>query len=218
MDATTLTIPEQLDVDAVDALTGQLRDLRGSRSGVVVLKGLPGTFCTGMALPVGTSREMGAWLRSHWLRLVDELRGLAVPTLAVVDGPALGAGLALALLADVRVAGTSASFGAFQDDGITTAPGLGWLLAHHLPPGLATSLVLTGRRVDAVAAVAWGLVHEQVSGNPGAVHTLVTRLAGGDRVAPGALRMLRHYEAVSLTDAVLFDSYVVEQRIDEVAS
>lgn len=219
MDVTTVPIPERLDAGAVDGLLGHIRDLRRSSPDVVILAGGSGRFCTGIDLPDGAAREVGAWLRDKWVRVAEGLRGLSMPTLAVIDGPAFGAGFALALLADARIAGRHAVFAATDDAGRTNAPALGGLLAHHLPPGLATSLLLSGRPVDVDIAVAWGLVCERAHDDLlQSVDRMASTLGGCDGAVRAALRLLRGGEPVPLAEAMIFDSYAVEHRIDSGAS
>lgn len=208
-----LEIPDRLDPTAVDDLIGQLHEAR--RADAVVLTGAGVSFCTGFDLPPGTARETGAWLRDRWGRLVEGLRDLQAPIVAAVDGPALDAGLAIALLADVRIAGPEATFAAAGEDGRMSASGLGWLLSQHLPAGLATSLVLTGRRVDVDTAATWGLIQQHVDGDVVArARGCAGALARADVVARGMARVLRRGEPMPLEDAVLFDTYAVEQRQD----
>src|SRR5262245_18664225 len=70
-----------------------------------------------LAQPVVTRRDQLA----HDAAIICQLRDLAKPTLAVVDGPALGAGLSLALACDLRIASDRALFGAiFQRVGLAS--------------------------------------------------------------------------------------------------
>ena len=87
------------------------------------------------------------------------IRSLEIPTIAAINGPAIGAGLCLALACDIRYAAASARLGApFVRLGMN--PGMG---ATHLLPDVvgeahARELLLTGRTVDAEEALRLGLV------------------------------------------------------------
>jgi enoyl-CoA hydratase/carnithine racemase len=94
--------------------------------------------------------------------LVSAFRAIPQPVIAAVQGPAAGAGLALALAADVRVAARAASFSAaFVRLGLTGAD-MG--VSYHLPRvaglGIASEAMLTGRAISAERAFQVGLVNE----------------------------------------------------------
>jgi enoyl-CoA hydratase len=93
-------------------------------------------------------------------QLVPRIRALPQPVIAAVNGPAAGAGYAIALGADLRLAATSAAFvDAFVKIGATGAElGLSWLLQRIVGATRAAELVLTGRRVDGDEAARIGLV------------------------------------------------------------
>ena len=87
-----------------------------------------------------------------------------MPVIAAVNGPALGAGLDLALACDLRVASTDASF-ASSWIRMGLVPGMG---GAYFLPGLvgatrAAQLLLTGETIDADTAQAWGLVNDVVA-------------------------------------------------------
>ena len=96
--------------------------------------------------------------------LVPRMRALPQPVIAAVNGPAAGAGYALALGADLRLASASAVFvDAFVKIGASGAEmGLSWLLQRIVGATRAAELVLTGRRVDADEAARIGLVLDTV--------------------------------------------------------
>jgi enoyl-CoA hydratase/carnithine racemase len=94
----------------------------------------------------------------------DAIRAARTPTIAAVNGYALGGGLETALSCDIRIAAETASFGAPE---IT----LGWIggggmttfLAHAIGPSNTAYMIMTGERVDAARALAWHLVTEVVA-------------------------------------------------------
>jgi 2-(1,2-epoxy-1,2-dihydrophenyl)acetyl-CoA isomerase len=89
------------------------------------------------------------------------LRGMPAITIAAVNGACAGAGLSLALAADLRVCATSARFStAFLTVGLSGDFGGTWLLPRIVGAGRARDLYLRPRPVDAAEALAIGLVSE----------------------------------------------------------
>ena len=93
---------------------------------------------------------------------VDLLRTLPIPTLAAVNGPAAGGGLALALACDLRVAADSAKFAyAYGAIGLAGDLGINWLLVRAVGQARARSIAFGGV-LDSQAALAAGLVESVV--------------------------------------------------------
>jgi enoyl-CoA hydratase len=99
-------------------------------------------------------------LQQRIASLVPALRGLRIPVIAAVNGPAAGGGLALTLAADVRIAAVSARFNvAFVRIGLSGCDiGVSWLLPRLIGASRAFELMLTGRLIDAAEADRIGLV------------------------------------------------------------
>jgi 2-(1,2-epoxy-1,2-dihydrophenyl)acetyl-CoA isomerase len=94
---------------------------------------------------------------------VMRLAGLHVPVIAAVNGPALGAGLSLALAADLRVASRNAVFSSgFVDVGLATDTGSSYFLPRLVGHGRAFDILTTGRKVGPDEALAIGLVNRVV--------------------------------------------------------
>ncbi|HUY20766.1 MAG TPA: enoyl-CoA hydratase-related protein [Acidimicrobiales bacterium] len=141
---------------------------------VIVVTGAGRGFCAGDDLrdytpPAWVPADVGPvhsnmYQQKYVAELVPRLRALPQPVIAAVNGPAAGAGYALALGADLRVAAASAVFvDAFVKIGASGAEmGLSWLLQRIVGATRAAELVLTGRRVDAAEAARIGLVLETV--------------------------------------------------------
>lgn len=84
---------------------------------------------------------------------------MAVPIIAAVNGPAIGAGLCLLLACDLRYASPSARFRApFAQLGTHAGLGAGWLLKEAIGTTRAKEMLYTGRELSAEEALEWGLV------------------------------------------------------------
>ncbi|MFT3820909.1 MAG: crotonase/enoyl-CoA hydratase family protein [Rubrivivax sp.] len=96
-------------------------------------------------------------------RLPLALFNLEVPVIAAVNGPAIGAGLDLACMCDIRIASEQAKFAeSFVRLGIIPGDGGAWLLQRLIGLSRASELSLTGEVIDAQQALAWGLVSRVV--------------------------------------------------------
>ncbi|HET8930189.1 MAG TPA: enoyl-CoA hydratase-related protein [Acidimicrobiales bacterium] len=107
-----------------------------------------------------------------------------VPTIAAVDGPAVGAGMNLALACDLRIAGPRASFDPrFVQLGLHPGGGHTWLLQRLVSTQSAAAAVLFGQTLDAKAAWRSGLIFEIVAseGLTERARALAGRAAEGDR-------------------------------------
>lgn len=99
-------------------------------------------------------------------RLPLALHSLEVPTIAAVNGMAIGAGCDLACMCDIRLAADTASFAeSFVKVGIIPGDGGAWFLPRIVGMARAVEMSLTGEPVDAPTALAWGLVSKVVPGD-----------------------------------------------------
>jgi len=107
----------------------------------------------------GLSRDEAVANARSGMRLVEMLHSIPKPTVAAVNGPCAGAGIAWACACDIRVAAQSSFFRtAFVDAGLAGDYGISWLLPRVIGLGRATDLLLTGRNVSADEAERIGLV------------------------------------------------------------
>ena len=96
-------------------------------------------------------------------RIPLALYDLDVPTIAAVNGPAIGAGCSLALACDLRIAGQSASFAAsFINVALVPGSGCTFMLPRLVGLGRAAEMTFTGRKVGAAEALRIGLVDQVV--------------------------------------------------------
>jgi enoyl-CoA hydratase/carnithine racemase len=94
---------------------------------------------------------------------MEELKAMPVPTIAAVEGAAVGLGWSLALSCDLVVASEDSFFSApFVARAVVPDGGLGWRLTQQLGRHRAASLLLRGTRLDAAEAHRLGLVSEVV--------------------------------------------------------
>lgn len=131
---------------------------------VVVLTGAGGSFCSGVDLAVLDTIEptpLGAknLLTQHVHRVAHAAEALSKPYLAAVSGDAFGAGMDMALLADIRLASESARMSqAYIRVGLVPGDGGCYLLPRIVGTATALQLMWTGRVVGAKEALSLGLV------------------------------------------------------------
>jgi enoyl-CoA hydratase len=146
----------------------------------VIVTGAGKAFCAGADLTaLGAATEDGLRvIYDGFLALADCI----LPTIAAVNGPAVGAGLNLALAADIRIAGPSAVFDPrFQKLGIHPGGGATWMLQRAVGPQVARASLLFGMRFDAEAAVRYGLALRLADDPVAAARELATGPAAAPR-------------------------------------
>lgn len=132
---------------------------------LIVSSAVPKVFCAGADLKerkgmnVAQSREFVQRLRQTFNNLED----LPIPTIAAIEGKALGGGMELALALDMRVAGDGAVVG-FPETGLAIIPGAGGTVRAPAVLGVsrALELILTAEQVSAQRALEFGLVNRVV--------------------------------------------------------
>ncbi|HDZ57783.1 MAG TPA: crotonase/enoyl-CoA hydratase family protein [Pseudomonas xinjiangensis] len=177
------------------------RDLRRDQSvRVMVLTGNGKAFCAGGNIKdmqnregifAGSPYELRDTYRNGIQQIPLALYELDIPIIAAVNGPAIGAGLDLACMCDIRIASDKALFAeSFVKLGIVPGDGGAWLLPRIIGIPKASLMAFTGDTIDAAKALEWGLV-EQVF-TPEALESEALALA--ERIArnPGhALRLCK---------------------------
>ncbi|MFN3001852.1 enoyl-CoA hydratase [Mycolicibacterium wolinskyi] len=146
----------------------------------VIVTGAGKAFCAGADLTA-----LGAATEEGLRKIYDGFLAVAhcsLPTIAAVNGPAVGAGLNLALAADVRIAGPAALFDPrFQKLGIHPGGGATWMLQRAAGPQVARASLLFGMRFDAEAAVRHGLALSVADDPVAAARELAAGPAGAPR-------------------------------------
>ena len=146
--------------------------------GAVVVTGAGSAFCSGgdvkaMGKRSGESalnskapgfEEQYQEMRARHHEIAGALHAMRKPTLAVLPGPAAGAGMSIALSCDMRFAAESAFLStAYARIGVSGDYGIAWLLTRVVGPARARQLLLTSERVPAQRAYEIGLVTEVVA-------------------------------------------------------
>ncbi|MBF6207396.1 enoyl-CoA hydratase/isomerase family protein [Nocardia abscessus] len=202
-----------LTVDLVEAIGDALAEAdRAGDIRAAVLTGAGSAFCAGGDLPSlaavaeGGPRSATDAIYSRFHRMVGLLGSVAFPVIAAVNGPAMGAGLDLAMACDLRIASAEARFASSWIN-VGLVPGMGGahLLTRAIGSTRAAELVLLGRTIDAATAHSWGLVNSVVA--PEELHTeaesVATRLAGFSRPAVQSSKASLRRAGLSAFDAEL---------------
>ncbi len=191
----------------------------------VVLTGAGKAFCAGGNVKhmrdkdgmfAGSPFEIRNRYRTGIQMIPTALYELEVPVVAAVNGPAIGAGLDLACMCDVRVASDKALFAeSFVKLGIVPGDGGAWLLPRVIGMARASLMTLTGETIDAAKALEYGLVAEvvapdqvlpraleiaqQIAANPGHATRMAKRLLrdGQDMKLAPLLEMSAAYQALA---------------------
>ncbi|MEH0433211.1 enoyl-CoA hydratase-related protein [Streptomyces stelliscabiei] len=156
----------------------------------------------------------------HYNPLVKELQALPIPVVAAVEGACVGAGLGIALCADVRVAAESARFAtAFTGVALASDSGVARALARQLGPSRAAGLMLLGDAFSARDAEQWGLVHRVVADGSAAAEGLAVAraLAAGPTAAHRETKALLRSAAAASLSAALDRESVVQRRLGSTA-
>src|SRR3984957_14987446 len=223
----TLNRPQALNAlnaVMVDELHDYLRELyRDRKTRVVVMRGAGRAFCAGLDLKeqsggggvdvTSASTASVFDIQRKMSDLVVAIRRLPQPFIAAVRGPASGGGFALALAADVRIAGESARFNAaFIKIGLSACDmGVSYFLPRAVGSSVASELMLTGRFINAQRALATGLVSELM---PDAeVDAAAAKLAlEMTETSPLGLRLTKECLSISVDAGSLEQAIAIEDR------
>lgn len=202
-----------LTVELKEALLAAVVEAAGDESvRAIVLTGAGKAFCVGQdldehaaALEVDPADALGT-VRRHYNPLIRALTEAPKPVIAAINGPCVGAGLGIALAADLRIAAEGLKFAtAFTGIGLSTDSGLAASLAHAVGVSRATELVLLNEQFTADDARNWGLVRDVVPAKEvlGTALELARRLAAGPTRAYAEVKGALRFGAVNELPAVL---------------
>jgi enoyl-CoA hydratase/carnithine racemase len=197
--------------DMYDALTDACGRAAASGARVLIIRGSGGAFSAGTDISQFADVRTGADGIAYERRIgavVDAVEAVPLPTIASIEGPAVGGGCAIAVACDLRIAADTATFG------VPVARTLGNCLSVEnlarlvdlIGAARATEILLTAKMVSADQALEWGLVTRVVPvgelatetlalaldlarrapSTIGATKAMLTRLRASRRPAPGA--------------------------------
>lgn len=217
----TLNRPEALNaLNAVmrrELLAAFRAAARDAEIRAIVITGAGRGFCAGADLRGGSGeREFRRVLTAEYNPLIEAIRHAAKPVVASVNGVAAGAGVSLALAADLVIAAADARFvPAFNRIALVPDSGLTRTLVRALGRHRALEILLGERELSADEARDAGLVATVVPGDALASETraLAVRLASGPTATIGLTKRLIN----AAEDGTLAESLAVEAALQEVA-
>jgi 2-(1,2-epoxy-1,2-dihydrophenyl)acetyl-CoA isomerase len=183
------SLTSQMRAEITHAMREAPKDARA-----IVLTGAGRAFCTGQDLgDAGSSGsiDLERTLRDEYQPMLEAIYACPVPTLAVVNGPAAGAGANLALCADVVIATESAYFlQAFSRIGLMPDAGGTWFLPRQMGMAKAMGAALFADKISARQASDWGMIWEAVPDEQFDTHwrKRAAFLANGPTAAFGAIK------------------------------
>ena len=212
-----------IDLVTTDAVHQVLSDHARERCILVLHSTTPGMFVAGADIGELLTRDADDALVGINVKLFERLEAHRWPTIAVVDGPALGGGCELAMACDLRVASPRARFAQPELNlGILAGAGANWRLAQLVGLAQARRMLYLGETLDAEAALAAGLVdavHEPDGLLDAALDMVATIAARSWRALELTKLALRlHRPATSAFDmaaqSLLFESDDKRQRME----
>ncbi len=219
--ALTLNRPKAnaFDLTLIDALLDALRRAEGETSvRCVLLTGAGRVFSAGQDVSVIAAAEGPLPFRRHlertYNRLILRMRRLEKPIVAAINGAAAGAGLGIALAADVRVAARSARFVfGFSGIGLTADSATSLTLPSLIGLGRAAEMAFTNAPLSAEQALAYGLVNrvvddEQLMAEAG---SLASSIAAGPTRALGLTKRAFNRALLAELESTLdYEAYLQE--------
>lgn len=184
-------------LEMMDACAAAIRAATADPAvGALVLTGAGTAFCSGIELGALAAVENSptahkAMLTEHVHQVMHALEDCDLPVVAAINGPAVGAGLDMALACDLRVAGRSARMSAgYIKVGLVPGDGGCWFLPRLVGLGRALDLLMTGRFVEAEEAERIGLVSQVVDDDRvlADAQALAGRLAALPRLQLGIIK------------------------------
>jgi 2-(1,2-epoxy-1,2-dihydrophenyl)acetyl-CoA isomerase len=198
----SLNVPLAREVRAALAAITERRDVRA-----LILTGAGRGFCAGAELADESGHESTGQRGSRAMKedfnpLILDLIGLPVPVVAAVNGVAAGAGVSIALAADIVIAAQPAYFALTFAPRLGIVPDLGatWTLPRLIGRARAHALTLLGNRLPAPTAAEWGLIWKCVPAESlmGEALALARQLGAGPRHIVGEVR--RAFDAAESND------------------
>lgn len=204
-----------IDADVIAALHDVCASLEREPRLLLLTGGTAGIFAGGADILQLRDRGRLDALAGINLRLFERIRHLPMPSVAAVDGPALGGGAELAYACDLRICTSRAFFGQPEVRlGIIAGAGACYRLPALVGEGMAKEILFTGRRVPAAEAFAIRLVNRVVDDPAELLPTAHGILDDIAKASPLAVRLTKqvvdapvsaHPELDATTQAILFE-------------
>lgn len=154
-----------LTLEQIEELARAIENAGSSGARCLLVTGEAGSFCAGRdlrgvdLLNDDTYRIMTTLINP----LLEQIHEFSVPTVAAVEGPALGLGFGLALCCDLVLAAEDARFGSpFRNFAGVPDSGTHYFLERRVGRHRALELIYTGRLLTGIEAAAWGLVNRAI--------------------------------------------------------
>jgi enoyl-CoA hydratase/carnithine racemase len=215
----TLSNPAQRNALGPEMYAAGIEALNGAESSdevrSVVIVGEGAWFCAGGSLQrLSANREREPAVQAESIEAlhtwIDSIRTFPKPVIAAVEGPAAGAGFALAMACDFVVAARDAVFAAsYSNVALSPDGGLSWQLAQFLPRQLASEWLMQGDRIQAPRLHALGLVNELTESGQ-ALATALTLAGRLNARAPNALASIK--ELLSEARGATLASQLAQER------
>lgn len=212
----TLNRPDRLNALSTELIVDintAIYDGVAAGARAVLITGAGRAFCSGadLASDGGISPNLGETLETYYHPLFERLADLDVPVISAVNGPAVGAGAALALSADIVVMAHSAYLQlGFVNIGLVPDAGATWLVAKSAGRAKALEMALLGETMSAEEAQASGLVARVVGDGQlmDEAMGIARRLANGPTIAIGLIRK----QVAAALNASLAETMAIEAK------
>ena len=226
----TLNRPEKLNALSPDLgkeVARAVDDVMGdNNSRVLIVTGAGRGFCSGVDLGLVTQLNKGEITldsllgadprdivhHDNMLGAIIKLQNMDKPVIAAINGPAVGAGMSLAFVADIRIASDKATFGMiFTKRGLVPDGGTSWLAPRILGMSKACEMAFTGDIIDAQEAYRIGMVsrvvpHEEMMKE---ARALADKIAQGPPIAVQLTKhVLRAGQGTELPVQMLYELYL----------
>lgn len=209
-----------MDPAMIEAIIEAGQEVAGSGARAVVLSGEGKGFCAGLdvasfAAMAGQDPHDLIEPRTHhdanrWQEVALVWRRVQVPVIAAIHGVCYGAGLQLALGADIRIASPETKFAVMEMKwGLVPDMGGMVLLPHLVRSDVLRQLTYTARPVDGAQAERWGLVTSLADDPLAEAHALAAEIAGK---SPSAMRAAKRLIGVAESGAAREDVLMAESR------
>lgn len=217
----TLDRPDRMNAISpalLDEMAAALDAAVAAGARALILTGAGRAFCSGadLAGDDGMPGDLGALLDAHYHPVVRRLADLPIPIVTAMNGPAVGAGLSLALAGDIVVAARSSYLLlAFVNIGLVPDAGATWLVAKGAGRMKALEMALLGEKLSAEDAASAGLVTRVVDDADvmTEARSIALRMA---RMPTAAIGMIRRQVASALS-ATLAETLEIE-RVNQTAA